>query len=287
MAEPFNFELTLTDFLKYLPEAKRHDYELMLRRCNFSDPADPMFPVMLFLLFFQDNLADRMEELAEEVKAQKTTSPAEHIPVVPERKSCWKTVIAVLLAIQLILTVFGVFCLTFRDFPSQPIMNPAISHSSEIQKINRYWDAKLQYAQKGNFCMNRLDQIPESELMGAVLLILIFFLGLMVLQIIWLVLTVRGLRNSEKKLDEATGRLHRNLTQQKKTEELMAFLNGPMTPVPPNTPLPDLPAPASASAPVPKQPPVADDTAWNKEETEEEPVPESPEQGETEEGKNS
>ena len=45
MAEPFNFELTLTDFLKYLPEAKRHDYELMLRRCNFSDPADPMFPV--------------------------------------------------------------------------------------------------------------------------------------------------------------------------------------------------------------------------------------------------
>ena len=57
MAEPFNFELTLTDFLKYMPEAKRHDYELMLRRCNFSDPADPMFPVMLFLLFFQDNLA--------------------------------------------------------------------------------------------------------------------------------------------------------------------------------------------------------------------------------------
>ena len=56
MAEPFNFELTITDFLKYMPEAKRHDYELMLRRCNFSDPADPMFPVMLFLLFFQDNL---------------------------------------------------------------------------------------------------------------------------------------------------------------------------------------------------------------------------------------
>ena len=78
MAEPFNFELTLTDFLKYMPEAKRHDYELMLRRCNFSDPADPMFPVMLFLLFFQDNLADRMEELTEEVKAQKTIPPTDH-----------------------------------------------------------------------------------------------------------------------------------------------------------------------------------------------------------------
>lgn len=287
MAEPFNFELTLTDFLKYLPEAKRHDYELMLRRCNFSDPADPMFPVMLFLLFFQDNLADRMEELTEEVKAQKTIPSMDHAAAAPERKSCWKIVVTVLMAVQLMLTVFSIFCLTFRDFPSQPIMNLAISHSSEIQKINRYWDAKLQYAQKGNFCMNRLDLIPESELMGAVLLILIFFLGLMVLQIIWLALTVRGLRNSEKKLDEATGRLHRNLTQQKKTEELMAFLNGPMTPVPPNTPLPDLPAPASASAPVPKQPPVADDTAWNKGEAEEEPVPESPEQGETEEGKNS
>lgn len=283
MAEPFNFELTLTDFLKYMPEAKRHDYELMLRRCNFSDPADPMFPVMLFLLFFQDNLADRMEELTEEVKAQKTIPSTDHAAVAPERKSCWKIVITVLMAVQLMLTVFCVFCLTFRDFPSQPIMNPAISHSSEIQKINRYWDAKLQYAQKGNFCMNRLDLIPETELMGAVLLILIFFLGLMVLQIIWLVLTVRGLRNSEKRLDEATERLHRNLTQQKKTEELMAFLNGPPPPIPPNTPLPDLTAPVSA----PKQPPVADDAAWNEKEAEEEPVPESPELEETTEGKNS
>ena len=285
MAEPFNFELILMDFLKYMPEAKRHDYELMLRRCNFSDPADPMFPVMLFLLFFQDNLADRMEELTEEVKAQKMIPPMEHAAVAPERKSCRKIVVTVLLAVQLMLTVFGVFCLTFRDFPSQPIMNPALSHSSEIQKINRYWDAKLQYAQKGNFCMNRLDLIPETEFMGAVLLILIFFLGLMALQIIWLVLTVRGLRNSEKRLDEATGRLHRNLTQQKKTEELMAFLNGPPPPVPPNTPLPDLTVPASV--PVPKQPPVADDTAWNKKEAEEEPVPESPEQSESAEGKTS
>ena len=266
-----------------MPEAKRHDYELMLRRCNFSDPADPMFPVMLFLLFFQDNLADRMEELTEEVKAQKTLPSTDHAAVAPERKFCWKIVIAVLMAVQLMLTVFSIFCLTFRDFPSQPIMNPAISHSSEIQKINRYWDAKLQYAQKGNFCMNRLDLIPETELMGAVLLILISFLGLMALQIIWLVLTVRGLHNSEKQLDEATGRLHRNLTQQKKTEELMAFLNGPPPPIPPNTPLPDLTAPASA----PKQPPVADDAAWNEKEAEEEPVPESPEQSESAEGKTS
>ncbi len=283
MAEPFNFELTLTDFLKYMPEAKRHDYELLLRRCNFSDPADPMFPVMLFLLFFQDNLADRMEELTEEVKTQKTFPSTDHAAVAPERKSCWKIMVTVLMAVQLMLTVFSIFCLTFRDFPSQPIMNPAISHSSEIQRINRYWDAKLQYAQKGNFCMNRLDLIPETELMGAVLLILIFFLGLMALQIIWLVLTVRGLHNSEKRLDEATGRLHRNLMQQKKTEELMAFLNGPTPPIPPNTPLPDLTVPVSA----PKQPPVADDAAWNEKEAEEEPVPESPEQSESAEGKTS
>lgn len=281
MAEPFNFELTLTDFLKYMPEAKRHDYELMLRRCNFSDPADPMFPVMLFLLFFQDNLADRMEDLTAEVKARKTIPPTDHVTVSPERKSCWKIVIAVLLAVQLILTVFGVFCLIFRDLPSQTTMNPAVSHSSEIQKINRYWDAKLQYAQKGSFGMNRLDQIPETELLGAVLLVLILFLGLMVLQIIWLILTVRGLRNSGKRLEEATGRLHRNLTQQKKTEELMAFLNSPTPPIPPNMPLPDLPVPA------PESPPVADDAAWHEKETEEEPAAEPPEQEETAEGKKS
>ena len=128
--------------------------------------------------------------------------------------------------------------------------------------------------------MNRLDLIPETELMGAVLLIFILFLGLMALQSIWLVLTVRGLRNSEKRLDEATRR-HRNLTQLKKTEELMAFLNGLTPPVSPNTPFPDLTAPASA----PEQPPVADDTAWNKKDAEEEPVPESPEQSESAERK--
>lgn len=261
MAEPFNFELTLTDFLKYMPEAKRHDYELMLRRCNFSDPADPMFPVMLFLLFFQDNLADRMEELTEEVKAQKTIPPTDHTAAAPERKSCWEIVVAVLMAVQLMLTVFGIFCLTFRDFPSQPIMNPAISHSSEIQKINHYWDAKLQYAQKENFCMNRLDLIPETELMGAVLLVFILFLGLMALQFIGLVLAARGLRNSEKRLDEATRR-HRNLTQQKKTEELMAFLNGPPPPVPPNTLFSNQPK-------TPSNPPVADDAAWNGKDMEE------------------
>lgn len=283
MAEPFNFELTLTDFLKYMPEAKRHDYELMLRRCNFSDPADPMFPVMLFLLFFQDNLADRMEELTEEVKTQKTLPSTDHAAVAPKRKSCWKIVVTVLMAVQLMLTVFGVFCLTFRNLSPQIKSSSVISDSSEIQKINRYWDAKLQYAQKGNFYMNRLDQIPETELMDAVFLIFILFLGLMIFQIIWLVFTIRALHSSKKRLDEATGRLHRNLTQQKKTEELMAFLNGPPPPIPPNTPLPDLTAPASA----PKQPPVADDAAWNEKETEEEPVPESSEQSESAEGKTS
>lgn len=40
-----------------------------------------MFPVMLFLLFFQDNLADRMEELTEEVKTQKTLPSTDHAAV--------------------------------------------------------------------------------------------------------------------------------------------------------------------------------------------------------------
>ena len=129
--------------------------------------------------------------------------------------------------------------------------------------------------------MNRLDQIPETELMDTVFLIFILFLGLMILQIIWLVFTIRALHSSEKRLDEATGRLHRNLTQQKKTEDLMAFLNDPAPPIPPNMPLPDLPVPA------PESPPVADDTAWHEKETEEEPAAEPPEQEETAEGKKS
>ena len=65
----------------------------------------------------------------------------------------------------------------------------------------------------------------------------------------------------------------------------MAFLNCPTPPVPPNTPLSD--RPASAPAPAPKQPPVADDAAWNENDAEEEPVPESPEQSKSAEGKTS
>lgn len=273
MAESSDFNLILTDFLKYVPEPKRHDYELMLRRCNFSDPADPMFPVMLFLLFFQDNLADRMEELTEEVTRRENESPAAQIPVVvPERKSGWKIGIVVLLAVQLLLIVFGVFCLITRELPSQIKSDSAISHSSEIRRINRYWDEKLQYARKGDFCMNRLDLIPGSESAGVPGLIFLLFSGLTACLIIWLVLTIRSLRNCEKRLEEASGRLHRNLTQQKRTEELMAFLNSPMPPVPPNTQLPAVPSPESAP------PPVADDTAWNEKDTKVEPVPESPAQ---------
>ena len=165
MAESSDFNLILTDFLKYVPEPKRHDYELMLRRCNFSDPADPMFPVMLFLLFFQDNLADRMEELTEEVTRRENESPAAQIPVVvPERKSGWKIGIAVLLAVQLLLIVFGVFCLITRELPPQIKSDSAISHSSEIRRINRYWDEKLQYARKGDFCMKQTCWILSALL---------------------------------------------------------------------------------------------------------------------------
>ena len=189
MAESSDFNLILTDFLKYVPEPKRHDYELMLRRCNFSDPADPMFPVMLFLLFFQDNLADRMEALTEEVTRRENESPTAQIPmVVPERKSGWKIGIAVLLAVQLILIVFGVFCLITRELPSQIKSDSVISHSSEIRRINRYWDEKLQYARKGDFCMNRLDLIPGSESAGVPGLIFLLFSGLTACLIIWLVL---------------------------------------------------------------------------------------------------
>ena len=253
MAEPFNFELILTDFLKYMPDAKRSDYELMLRRCNFSDPADPMFPVMLFLLFFQDNLADRMDGLTEEIQDLKLIPPTENVGVSESRgKSCWNIVITILLAIQLFLTVFVVFFLTMRDFPVYPKNSAAISYSNEIQNINRYWDIKLQQAER-EFHMNRLDLIPEAEILEGVFLFLVIFVLLALLQIICFIQTLRGLRKNEKILEKASERLHRDCLHRQKTEEIISFFNDSTQE---NTASPDILTP--------EPPPIADATAWEQ-----------------------
>ena len=69
MTKKSNFEQIIADILDCFPKSKRHIYELMLRRCNFTDPGEPLFPVMLFLLFVQDNLKDGTLALADEVKS--------------------------------------------------------------------------------------------------------------------------------------------------------------------------------------------------------------------------
>ena len=107
MTKKSNFEQIIADILDCFPKSKRHIYELMLRRCNFTDPGEPLFPVMLFLLFVQDNLKDGTLALADEVKSlskklkENNGTAAVSVSGTPSR--FWKYAVPVILILQLVL----------------------------------------------------------------------------------------------------------------------------------------------------------------------------------------
>ena len=109
MTKKSNFEQIIADILDCFPKSKRHIYELMLRRCNFTDPGEPLFPVMLFLLFVQDNLKDGTLALADEVKSLskklKENNGTAAVSVSGTPKRFWKYAVPILLALQLALSI--------------------------------------------------------------------------------------------------------------------------------------------------------------------------------------
>lgn len=76
--------------------------------------------------------------------------------------------------------------------------------------------------------------------MGVFLVIFVIFLILMLLQIVWMATMIYKLRDSGKQLDDATGRLREELARRWSSDEFAQLLNGPVVPILPEIPIPDL-----------------------------------------------
>jgi len=140
--EQVSVETAVQEFIRFLPEEKRKDYELMIRRCNFHDPTEPMFPIMLFLLFFQESIGDSVARIEESVAEVKGTPPKcgkkEKSRFSFLRRAGW---VLIALAVAALL-MFGLFRKNPPSAERTPQTTPQTA-KHELQEINRYWQHKL------------------------------------------------------------------------------------------------------------------------------------------------
>jgi uncharacterized membrane protein len=260
--------LVIKDFMQCIPEAKRHDYELLLLRCNFSDSADPLFPIILFLLFLQDSLADRSDVLAEEFsQLRMALATGQPLPVSPRPSSWswWKITAIALLVIQVMLGAFGLYRIetikvagkTEETKQSQP------ARSLEIQKINHYWDQKLEHIKENEWAMN-LSELASKETIGIFVTAAVIFVMLLLLQIILTLVAVKKLGKKDDDLKDLEEYLKRSLLKSACCEETHHYLDPDIDSLPPkikDDTAPDIP--------------VADVSGWGEADESEVPNEES------------
>ena len=165
---PVQVETVVKDFVRFLPEEKRDDYELMLRRCNFHDSDDPLFPIMLFLLFFQESVSENVNGIEDSISEIKTV-------LFPRRKGKTGRTVRIFNILLTALTIVNLVlfcCGIFRNTPpltEKTVKTAAQTSQSELQKINRYWTRKLEEKpeiRQTGFCDERIFTIIAAA--GAV-----------------------------------------------------------------------------------------------------------------------
>ena len=233
MTKKSNFEQIIADILDCFPKSKRHIYELMLRRCNFTDPGEPLFPIMLFLLFVQDNLKDGTLTLSDEVKNLSKKIKENHgtvsVPGTVDR--FWKYAAPVIIALQLILSSLTLGMIHSQEHTVYQYAPSENACNAEIQSINKYWDAKIEHINKENNLMNRSEMFSDNifEIMIPMLLLLII---LITIQITMAIVTIIKLHRSNSQIEDAGNQLQRNFDMLLYPKESSKFLhfsqNSPM-----------------------------------------------------------
>ncbi len=240
--------LVIKDFVKYFPEAKRRDYELLLLRCNFSDSSDPLFPIILFLLFLQDSLVDRSDALTDEVgKLRMALSTGKPLPVSPQAhsRSWWKIAAIALLVIQVMLGAFGLYQISSiaPNIREHTATSTAASSAREIQQINHYWDQKLEHIKENEWAMN-LSELSSGEMIGIVVTAAVIFVMLLLLQIILTSVAMKKLCKNDDDLKELEEYLKRSLWKSASYDETHHYLDSDIEPLPPkieDDAVPDIP----------------------------------------------
>ena len=231
MTKKSNFEQIIADILDCFPKSKRHIYELMLRRCNFTDPGEPLFPVMLFLLFVQDNLKDGTLALADEVKSLskklKENNGTAAVSVSGPTNRFWKYAVPILLALQLALSIVILGTVSFRqEKTNYQYVASTNAGSAEIQSINRYWDAKIEHINKEKVFMN-WSEIFSDDILKIVIPALGILIVLIIIQIIMATIAVVKLHRSNAQIEETGNQLQHSFDMLMYPRENFDLLNFP------------------------------------------------------------
>ena len=138
--QPISADIVIMDYIRFLPEEKRKDYEVMLRRCNFHDSDDPLFPIMLFLLFFQESVSynvDRIDDSISEMKSVLQKSGQDKFA----RYGAWisKFVLIALTSVNLL-----TFCMVLSSPAGKTVKATVRTAQNELQAIHNYWTKKLE-----------------------------------------------------------------------------------------------------------------------------------------------
>ena len=140
-------ETSVKDFVSVFPEEKREYYELILRRCNFHDTTDPLYPIMLFLLFFQESVDENVKQLEESITDLKTSFSGNEKEIRRIRKpiSLFHYGLLALIIVNLLVVSFGSVRWS-RPETVAPIPDKTEEEETprtELQAIHRYWTRKL------------------------------------------------------------------------------------------------------------------------------------------------
>ena len=140
-------ETSVKDFVSVFPEGKREYYELILRRCNFHDTTDPLYPIMLFLLFFQESVDENVKQLEESISDLKTSFSGNEKEIRRIRKpvSLFHYGLLALIIVNLLVVSFGSVRWsrpeTVATTPDETVVEE--TPRTELQAIHRYWTRKL------------------------------------------------------------------------------------------------------------------------------------------------
>jgi len=138
--QPISADIVIMDYIRFLPEEKRKDYEVMLRRCNFHDSDDPLFPIILFLLFFQESVSynvDRIDDSISEMKSVLQKSGQDKFA----RYGAW---ISKFVLIALTIVNLLTFCMVLSSPAGKTVKATVRTAQNELQAIHNYWTKKLE-----------------------------------------------------------------------------------------------------------------------------------------------
>lgn len=141
----------ISDMLEHVPADKRDEFEMILRCCNFYSVEDPLFPIVLFLLFFQESIDDCQSKVAESLtKLENMLAETKGVEIpktdAPKHRFSSRTVAEVILGfVLLFLSMFYYVKYMNAEKRERHHVNYGVENT-ELEQLNRHLQYNVSHA---------------------------------------------------------------------------------------------------------------------------------------------